>query len=266
MSAVTMILMQNRGAVVVLASCVMLSGCQTTKQDLGTVLGAGAGALIGSQFGSGTGQIFATLGGAAIGGLIGNQIGKYLDEEDKKQMAAATQKTVITGETIAWNNPDSGVSGRTEVVKTETRQKTVAVPVLKDRVKEVPPLDFIGETYLVKSNSNVRGGPGTDFVVVDSAKKGSQVEVVGKVVNKSWYMVGNQGVGQGFVHDSLLTSTGQAVALASNDVSQRSDVATTQVAVSRPCRTVNQTVVLTDGSEQSEEITACKGPNGWEVI
>lgn len=33
----------------------------------------------------------------------------------------------------------------------------------------------------------------------------------------------------------------------------------------RICRTVSQTIKLKDGTTKSEELTACKGPNGWEA-
>ena len=37
------------------------------------------------------------------------------------------------------------------------------------------------------------------------------------------------------------------------------------VADSRICRTVTQTIRLKDGTTKSEDLTACKGPNGWEA-
>jgi uncharacterized protein YcfJ len=60
-----------------LASCGMTGG---PNQTGGTLLGAGAGALVGSQIGGGSGRIVATalgtLGGAAAGGYIGKQMDK----------------------------------------------------------------------------------------------------------------------------------------------------------------------------------------------
>jgi uncharacterized protein YcfJ len=58
-----------------------LTGCGTTggpNQTAGTFLGAGAGALIGSQFGGGSGRVagaaVGTLGGALVGGAIGREM------------------------------------------------------------------------------------------------------------------------------------------------------------------------------------------------
>ncbi len=55
-----------------------LAGCSggITKQDVGTVGGAVAGGVIGSQFGSGTGKTAATIGGTVAGGYIGHELTK----------------------------------------------------------------------------------------------------------------------------------------------------------------------------------------------
>ena len=52
------------------------------KEGWGTVIGAGTGALIGSQFGSGAGKLAAVGAGALIGGVVGNETGRSLDRAD----------------------------------------------------------------------------------------------------------------------------------------------------------------------------------------
>lgn len=152
---------------VVLSIAIGLSaGCaeldRLSQEQLGTGIGALAGgvggALVGTQFGSGTGQLIATVVGAVGGAWVGNQIGAYLDERDRKRAAEAVQQATVTGQPQVWQNPDSGVSGKAEVVKTKTTQQKVAVPVLRDRVKEVPPLDLIGEAYRAKTGGNIHAG------------------------------------------------------------------------------------------------------------
>lgn len=34
----------------------------------------------------------------------------------------------------------------------------------------------------------------------------------------------------------------------------------------RICKTIRQVITLKDGSTHEEDVTACKGPNGWEVV
>ncbi len=242
------------------------AGCQTTKQDVGTVLGGVLGAAAGSQIGDGGGRVIAVIVGAAAGAWIGNQIGRYLDEEDQKKLAEATQTTAVSGQPISWTNPDTGVRGTTRVIKEETRTESVALPVLKDRVTELPPFEYIGERYRVVSASNVRGGPGTDYKVVDTLGAGKTVDVIGEVEGKPWYLIGENGVGNGFIFNKLLKPTGQASTVLVNDSAAGPDVSAQQVVAQRNCRTIEQVVVLKDGAEQVEEVTACQGRNGWEIV
>lgn len=87
---------------------IFLSGCQTppTQQEVGTVVGTGAGALIGSQFGEGSGQLVATGVGAVLGGVIGSEIGAYMDKADNQSMQQTLNDNSI-GQPTQWNNPDN---------------------------------------------------------------------------------------------------------------------------------------------------------------
>src|SRR6266516_4397926 len=88
---------------------------QGAKENTGTLVGAVAGGLIGSQFGGGTGErIAAGIAGAAIGGLIGNRIGAGMDDEDKQRAYAAQVQALESGRSgaaVPWRNPDSGRYG-----------------------------------------------------------------------------------------------------------------------------------------------------------
>ncbi|MBM3566006.1 MAG: glycine zipper 2TM domain-containing protein [Alphaproteobacteria bacterium] len=109
----------------ILAAAVLLTGCQTMqdnpKQTMGTLLGAGTGALIGSQIGGGKGALAAVAVGTLAGAFIGSEIGKSLDNADKA-MAQRTAQTSLesnrTGQTSSWRNPDSGHSGTYTPVST----------------------------------------------------------------------------------------------------------------------------------------------------
>ena len=92
------------------------------KQTVGAVGGAALGGLLGSQFGDGTGQLVATGAGVLIGGLIGSEIGRTMDEQDRMQANQAVTQAhqAPRGETIVWNNPDSGHSGTVTPVRDGT--------------------------------------------------------------------------------------------------------------------------------------------------
>src|SRR5689334_10024039 len=89
------------------------SGLGGTKQTLGTLGGAAAGGLAGSQFGGGSGKLAMTAGGVLLGALLGGQIGRSLDKADQTYAAQAADRayTAPIGEQIQWHNPDSGNYG-----------------------------------------------------------------------------------------------------------------------------------------------------------
>lgn len=84
-----------------------------SKQTGGTAIGAIAGGLAGSQFGSGRGQLVATGVGVLLGALAGGELGKSLDRADYAAMNQAQNRVYSApiGQTISWNNPQSGNSG-----------------------------------------------------------------------------------------------------------------------------------------------------------
>lgn len=238
----------------------------TQKEQIGTVIGGAVGG-VGSHFAGkgGTGAVVAaTVFGTAAGAWVGNRIGAWLDEKDREKLAEATQRTAVTGKPQTYENPETRVAVQTRVTKTETRKEPVTVPVLKGRIKEVPPLDLIGAPYRVRKTTNVRGGPGTDYAVVGGLKTGETITAVGKVIGKEWYLISEGGAGIGFVGTSLLTpapaTATTAMAASTADVENKTAEAT------RVCRTVEQIVVDPAGIKHTEQITTCRGPNGWEIV
>lgn len=102
----------------VLAAGLAMSGCAQTggtfsKENIGLASGAVVGGVLGSQVGSGSGRLWATGAGALLGSLAGSSIGQSLDRADQMYMQQATQQahTAPVGETISWNNPESGHGG-----------------------------------------------------------------------------------------------------------------------------------------------------------
>lgn len=103
---------------IMLLSTLGLGACETmdgsnTKQIVGTGSGALIGGILGSKVGGGSGQLWATGAGALLGALAGSEIGKSLDSADRGYSSKATHKAyeAPVGETISWNNPDSGHYG-----------------------------------------------------------------------------------------------------------------------------------------------------------
>lgn len=258
-------------ATVLVASLTLTSCAETgpmSKAQVGAVVGSLTGAAVGASVSNDKGK--GALVGALVGGLVGAGIGKALDEQDRKRLAASTQATIATGTAQSWSNPETGVSAKTEVKSTVAKQEQVQIPVLKGKVKEVPPLEFIGEDYTATKAVNVRGGPGTDYEVVSKLAAGSNTRVVGKVVNQPWYMVAENNVGSGFVSADLLKPAPAPVAPAAPAAptieTPPADITQATVAGTSTCRVVTQQVTLKDGKTSSEDVKACRGPNGWEIM
>ena len=103
-------------AALAVAGALTLSACSETaggKEAVGTLLGAVGGAWLGSQIGDGSGQVLAAIGGGLLGANLGAQIGQSLDRADQAYaaQAEAVAHDAPIGETITWNNPDSGNYG-----------------------------------------------------------------------------------------------------------------------------------------------------------
>ncbi len=109
--------MFRKSVIAVLSASVLLAACQTENwgggETLGTLGGAAAGGLIGSQIGHGSGTAAATLAGVLLGGFAGNQLGSMVDDNDKRAAAKAEQRAYAApiGQQITWNNPQNGNSG-----------------------------------------------------------------------------------------------------------------------------------------------------------
>lgn len=117
--------MKRMLSVAVLAG--LLAGCANDsgpKQTGGTVLGGIGGAVAGAQFGKGKGQLAATALGTLLGAYVGSEVGKSLDKADQAYAgrAEARAHTAPIGQTISWNNPDSGNSGTYVPVRDGTDQ------------------------------------------------------------------------------------------------------------------------------------------------
>jgi surface antigen len=142
-------------------------GQMNTAEIFGTAIGAAAGAYGGSRIGHGATPYITGALGAAAGAWLGKSIASYLSESAQQQAAGATQQAAQSGRLQTWSDPQSGASGRAQVIRTSTSPQPTA----------------------------------------------------------------------------------------SNNTTQ-----------SKPCRTVEQTITLKDGSKRKEEVTACQTANGWEAI
>jgi surface antigen len=102
------------------------SGQYGQKQTIGALGGAAAGGLLGAQVGGGKGQLAATAAGVLLGALIGSEIGRSMDEVDRMraEQAYGQAQTAPVGQTIAWDNPNTGNYGTVTPTREGTRTGT----------------------------------------------------------------------------------------------------------------------------------------------
>lgn len=107
-----------------------LTGCTQPmgdKEGTGTLLGATAGAVLGSNVGKGKGNVVAIAIGTLAGALFGQEIGRSLDRADRLAMGQNAQYSLEytrSHEITRWNNPDSGNSGSMTPTRTYQQATT----------------------------------------------------------------------------------------------------------------------------------------------
>lgn len=103
----------------VVAALLLLAACETNpdgtfnKANVGTVLGAVGGGLLGSQIGGGNGKLIAVGVGTLGGAFLGRTIGQSLDNADRAAMNRAQTQAFNApiGQSISWSNPQNGNRG-----------------------------------------------------------------------------------------------------------------------------------------------------------
>ncbi len=102
----------------ILLVSIFLAACAPNtynKEQSGTLIGAGLGAIVGSQLGGGEGKMITGFAGAALGSYLGNQIGQSLDKADALYYQKSLKNSLEynpSGVASTWRNPDSGHHGR----------------------------------------------------------------------------------------------------------------------------------------------------------
>ena len=109
--------MMRSGNIRWLAICavaaVTVAGC--TDEEVGTLVGAGAGAVVGKSIGGhGTSGVVGTALGTLAGAWVGREVGRSMDEQDRMKMERTTENALENGRSgtaETWTNPDSGHTG-----------------------------------------------------------------------------------------------------------------------------------------------------------
>lgn len=182
------------------------------KQEGGALIGAAAGALLGSKVAKNEKTIGALVG-AAAGAAAGAYIGCRMQTTDAALAEQATKKALETGVAQTWSNKNTGNSGRISVLSSNYGPPIDGRNVrYAQGVQSLPSFEAAGGAYAAASSVNLRAGPSTSAKVVGKLAAGETVDVVGLAPAGGWVLVARSGFGVGYAATSLVRPTGQSVA------------------------------------------------------
>lgn len=278
--------MQTKALVPTLVVVALATGCQSnpSKEDWGATLGALGGAVLGAAVAGDNKWLGAAIGGAA-GYYAGRAIGRHLDEQDRKALAASTVDALEQeGSGVAtWNSDRSGASAEIKTGEISYQAEPKQVKRLAT-VEAVPSIKLESRQYETTSALRVRAGPGTRYGIVTTLNDGDVVTSAGRTDN-GWLMLAKQGVTVGYVHGDYVQPYNPVQAVRAKGIDLDSEqvetlpkqegfagidldtVETTSstVTAQRGCRDVEISVSTKQGTEQ-ETTQACQKPDGvWEL-
>lgn len=256
---------------VAIVMLLVLVSCASKDAVDRTAVGSTIGSVVGGILGNRTGSNDAMIAGSALGALIGASIAAELSSADQRRMAKATQEALDSGQSMSWYSPDSGASGSAAVVDSSERLQKHTVEVT-EAVETVPRLKIVTGTFSATQNVRIRSGPDVEFRQLGIVAGNRRTEVLAKVVDKPWLLIGSQDIGEGYVHSDYLVrvddlgdekTSGSPNRVSQTDASNSRSVETD---MERECRTVEQVIELENGKKETEQITACHSGDSWEIV
>lgn len=215
------------------------------KQEGGALIGAAAGAFLGSQVAKNE-KTLGALVGAAAGAAAGSYIGCRMQSTDTAMAQQATKKALETGQTQVWNNPRTGASGRIDVVSSsygppvDSRNLRFA-----SGVQSLPSYDAMGGQYAANATANLRSSPSTKGKVVGKLSAGQSVDALGAAPGGGWILVGQNGYAVGYAAASLLRPLQMADA---------------------SCRVISASISTAGQRATGERYSACRDNRGeWQL-
>lgn len=216
------------------------------RQEGGAALGAVLGGLLGSQV-SRNERALGAVAGAALGAAAGSYIGCRMQSTDQARAQAATKAALDQGRSQSWSNPQTGASGRVDVLAA-----SYGPPIRGDNfrfergVQSYASYEAAGGQYYAPGNVNLRGAPSVSSAVVGRLARGERFTALGSVAGGSWLLVERFGSAVGYVSAGVVRSEGGAPA--SN------------------CRTIQTTTTVRGYGDQTERFNACRDGRGeWQL-
>jgi surface antigen len=224
-----------------------------SRDTTGAVIGGLVGALAGSQVSRHERALGAALG-AGIGAAIGNSIGCRMDRQAQQDARQAFQRALDTGRAQSWSDPQTGASGRIEVLGPASggggAPPTTSYAGRWRFAEGVAPavrVSSVGGTWSATNRVNVRAAPNANAAIVDRLQAGEEFEVAGAAAG-GWLAVLEDGLVQGYVARSVVQPTGGGYSGGGD------------------CRLVQHTLSEPGQSTVKERFNACRDRSGeWNL-
>ncbi len=254
--------------------------CQAggNKQAGGAAIGGVVGGLLGSQVAKNE-RTLGTVIGAAAGAALGSYVGCRMQVSDQQRAYAAAQTALQTGAYQTWSNPQTGASGSTRVIDSYGQASGYGqssgygaqaasdygqpVSLAGLRVARNVQLQTQLETAASRQvqapgRVNLRAGPSTRTAVVGQLAAGETVEALARVQGQNWLLVGRNGVGVGYVSESVMRPLATQTYASAGGYAQTSS--------QTPCRVIEQSVNTPGAQPVIERYRACRSADGeWNV-
>lgn len=216
------------------------------KQEGGAALGAVIGGLVGSQI-SKNERTLGAVAGAALGAAAGSYVGCRMQSTDQARAQAATRAALDQGRAQTWTNPQTGASGRVDLVSSSYGPPVRSDAWRFDRgVQQYATYEAIGGPGFSPGIVNLRGAPSTSAPVVGKLQAGDQFDILGGVPGGAWVLVGRYATAVGYASSSLVRSSSPPPPIA--------------------CRTIQTTTSVRGYGAQTERYEACRDGRGeWQL-
>lgn len=258
------------------------------RQGSGAAVGAIVGGLAGNQINDND-RTTGTVVGALIGAAAGSMIGCRMQNQDVVRAQQSTQLALNSGRSQSWNNPQTGASGRTDVITTYNYGGGYNPPAYQrpslntvrwiNGVEQPREYQLSEGAYSASGNTVIRSGPSMRARQLGSLRNGDQVDGLVRVEGTDWVLASRNGQVIGYIQESQTRFLGENYAgqggynqgqYGRGQYGQgqygQGQYAPYQAGRGQMCRVFEQHFTAAGGRTETTRHTACQAQNGeWLV-
>jgi surface antigen len=236
-----------------------LFSCRGNTGTAGTIVGGLAGAALGSQVSKNERTLGAVVG-AGLGAWAGNQIACRMNTSGRERAETAFQRALDTGRPQNWHDPQTGASGRIDVLSRGYADNRAPYAGAYGSQAAATDLRFAGGVervynlgptaplYRTDRRINLRAAPSASARIVDRLQPGETIRPAGLTRN-GWIAVEEAGLVRGYVSAGVVRPAGELTYAAGAD-----------------CRLVEQTISMRGYRTETQRFNACRDSDGqWRM-